>query len=393
MYYNKFCGEQVSALGFGAMRLPTCNGAIDIENSRRLLEYAYASGINYFDTGYRYLEGQSEVVLGNVLKQYPRHTWKIATKMPGHMILKKGGKITFRGYMRNEEPRSISDIFAEQLNKCGVEYFDFYLLHNLNDLSFGIYTDDELGIVDYLLKQKKEGKIKHLGFSTHGSVVTIKNFLDMYPGVFEFVQIQLNYFDWFCGDAKEQYDLITTYNLPMVIMEPCRGGVLANIDYNIAASLRKMAPSRTNAGWAFRFVQGLENVSVVLSGMSDMQQIEDNLNTFNQPCVLNDDEKNVLEEIAYKLKRMVLCTGCSYCCETCPAKIDIPGLIEIYNKYISGEINSVASGYIAEAEKCLNCLLCEKACPQQLKPNYILKELIRLSTEEKDSGEYNLKWK
>lgn len=366
MYYKNLCGNSVSSLGLGAMRLPVTNGKIDEKEATALIEGAIEGGINYFDTAYRYHDGDSERILGNILKRYPRKHWNLATKMPGHMMYKVNGRIAFRGYMCSEEYKSISEIFEEQLEKCQVDYFDYYLLHNVNDISYHLYADEDIGIIPYLCGQRKLGRIKHLGFSTHGSMNTIEKFVGQYD-CFEFVQIQLNYYDWFCGIAKGQYELLIKKGLPVIVMEPCRGGKLANLPKAQSNVLSHCNSDVSDASWAFRFLQSLDHVAVVLSGMSDRNQLNDNLKTFAGPNALKQEQYNLLKEIADSFGKLVLCTGCSYCCEACPGKIPIPQIMELYNGIV-GDISGLHVEDYKKAEKTLNkcrhCHLCEKSCPQ-----------------------------
>ncbi|MCL2867640.1 MAG: aldo/keto reductase, partial [Clostridia bacterium] len=215
MISKPFENLSLPLLGFGAMRLPVHGGAtskIDEDTVARMVDEAYAGGVRYFDTAYPYHDGESERVMGRLLKRYPRDSWYLADKYPGHQVLSD--------YVPGR-------IFEEQLKKCGVEYFDFYLLHNVCESSLGVYTDKALGIVDYFLEQKRLGRIKHLGFSAHGSAALMERFLDAYPGNMAFCQIQLNYLDWTFQNAKEKYELLMKRGIPVWVMEPIRGGKLA----------------------------------------------------------------------------------------------------------------------------------------------------------------------
>lgn len=245
MIYKQFQDLQLSTLGMGNMRLPIAGqkGPIDREKAREIIAYAYQNGVNYFDTAYRYHDGESEEVVGEALKAFPRDTWYLATKMPGHMMNFQNGKLGFQGYLAGLEISSPAAIFEEQLKKCGVEYFDFYLLHNLNETSYDLYTNEDLGMVEYLLEEKKAGRIRHLGFSTHARPETIERFLNRYD-CFEFAQIQLNYLDWTLQDAKRKYEILVEHNLPVIVMEPCRGGRLTNLDPQTTAMLKEALPQR-----------------------------------------------------------------------------------------------------------------------------------------------------
>lgn len=373
MRQNPFADLQVSALGMGNMRLPTLEerGPIDEQKAREIIEYAYHNGINYFDTAYRYHGGQSESFVGEVLSQFPRDTWYLASKLPGHMMNFENGKLGFQGYLSGEEVRSIADIFEEQLQKCRVEYFDFYLLHNLCETSFDFYVNEELGVVSYLLEQKKQGRIRHLGFSAHGRAETIAKFLDRYD-CFEFCQIQLNYLDWTLQDAKAKYDLLTKRNIPVIVMEPVRGGALARLGGEPAALLRQTRPDETMAGWAFRFLQSLPNVLVTLSGMTTLEQLKENIELFSSPAPLTQAEQDLLLQKAVPaMGDFIPCTACRYCCEACPRELDIPKLINMYNEVsysgfgtLNFTLNAMKEQELPAA--CIGCGACQKLCPQNI---------------------------
>ncbi len=373
MIYRHFCGLQVSYLGMGNMRLPSAveRGPIDEGKAREIVEYAYEHGVNYYDTGFRYHGGQSEEFVGKVLGQYPRGSWYLATKMPGHQMRFKNGKLELAGYLTGLSFSSPADIFEEQLKKCGVDYFDFYLLHNLSESSYDLYTDEELGIVEYLLEQKKAGRIRHLGFSAHARPETIENFLN-WRSCFEFAQIQLNYLDWTLQDAKRKYEIITDHGIPVVVMEPCRGGRLASLGDEAETMLRESRPTDTVASWAFRFLQSLPNVQVVLSGMSTIEQIVENVELFSKPDPATGEEKELLQQVVDVMVDLVPCTACRYCCEVCPQSLDIPRLISMYNEasYI-GITSSLRRSIdlLTEAElpsACLACGDCKELCPQDI---------------------------
>ena len=333
MIYKTFKDLKLSMLGMGNMRLPTEgeNGPIDVGKAREIIEYAYEHGINYFDTAYRYHNGQSELVVGEALSKYPRSSWYLASKMPGHMMNYIDGKLGFQGYLSGEPVSSPSAIFEEQLRKCGVDYFDFYLLHNVSESSYDIYTNEELGIVDYLLEEKKAGRIRHLGFSAHGRADTIERFLN-WRDCFEFVQIQLNYLDWDLQEARLSYELLQKRGIPVIVMEPCRGGRLTHFQPEIEARVKSERPGRSLASLAFDFVKSLSGVQVVLSGMTTLDQLKDNLQTFESREPLADTDKALISEIVSSLVSLVPCTACRYCCEECPQGLDIPKLISLYNE-------------------------------------------------------------
>jgi predicted aldo/keto reductase-like oxidoreductase len=372
MMYRRFHDLNLSQLGMGAMRLPTVGerGPIDEEKARKIIEYAYEHGVNYFDTAYGYHGGESERFVGKVLNQYPRESWHLATKVPGHMMRFSNGRLEFSGYMTGHTVASPAALFEEQLEKCGVGYFDFYLLHNLCETSYDFYTDEDLGVVEYLLVQKKAGRIHHLGFSAHGRAETIDKFLS-WKDCFEFVQIQLNYLDWTLQDAKRKYEVITDHGIPVIVMEPCRGGRLASLNEKADAMLEKARPNDSIASWAFRFLQSLPNVQVVLSGMTTMEQVVENVKLFSDPDPTTEEEKGLLQQAIATMVSLVPCTGCRYCCDACPQGLDIPKLISMYNdaSFENPFTLNFTLGAMTEEElpsACLACGACGELCPQDI---------------------------
>lgn len=359
MKYVDFQGKKLSMLGFGAMRLPTLSSAdeIDYAEAERMIDRAIEAGVNYFDTAYPYHGGNSEIVVGKILAKYPRESYYLATKYPGHQVLPD----------YNPAP-----IFEEQLKKCGVEYFDFYLLHNVCETSIDVYLDRELGVLDYFLEQKRLGRIKHLGFSTHGSPENIAEFLDAVGEHMEFCQVQLNYLDWTLQRAKEKCELLEKWHIPVWVMEPVRGGKLVNkLPDGAKEELRSLRPDESLASWCFRYLMTLSNMGVILSGMSTMEQLEDNIKTFSTDLPLSSDEVKTLYKIADGLKNSVPCTACRYCIKGCPMELDIPALLEIYNDLAYDP--AVLSAYKVEVlpenkrpSACIACGRCVKACPQNI---------------------------
>ena len=359
MKYVDFQGKKLSMLGFGAMRLPTLSSAdeIDYAEAERMIDRAIEAGVNYFDTAYPYHGGNSEIVVGKILAKYPRESYYLATKYPGHQVLPD----------YNPAP-----IFEEQLGKCGVEYFDFYLLHNVCETSIDVYLDRELGVLDYFLEQKRLGRIKHLGFSTHGSPENIAEFLDAVGEHMEFCQVQLNYLDWTLQRAKEKCELLEKWHIPVWVMEPVRGGKLVNkLPDGAKEELRSLRPDESLASWCFRYLMTLSNMGVILSGMSTMEQLEDNIKTFSTDLPLSSDEVKTLYKIADGLKNSVPCTACRYCIKGCPMELDIPALLEIYNDLAYDP--AVLSAYKVEVlpenkrpSACIACGRCVKACPQNI---------------------------
>ena len=372
MNYKQFKDKKISTLGMGYKRLPTVSedrGApIDEKKATEMIEYAYLNGINYFDTAYGYHGGESERLVGKVLKQFPRDTWYLASKMPGHMMTYKDGKLDFMGYMVGSKVESPRQIFEEQLEKCGVDYFDFYLLHNVCESSLDFYTNEELGVIDYLLEQKKAGRIKHLGFSSHGRAETIDKFLNTYD-CFEFVMIQINYLDWVLQDAKSKYEVITKHGLPVLAMESCRGGSLVSLDPTAEVMLKKARPNDPIVHWAFRFLQSLPNMQVVLSGMSNMDQLIDNIALFSKNDPATEEEKALLMDVVHTMADLVPCTACRYCCDDCPQELDIPKLISMYNEASNSPSFTMSFVLSAMTENelpsaCISCGNCMQMCPQ-----------------------------
>ena len=358
MIDSEFQDKRLGLLGFGTMRLPThADGSIDEAQVAEMAAYALEHGVNYFDTAYPYHGGESERVIGRVLSKYPRDSWYLATKYPGHQI-------SSTGY-------NPAEIFEEQLQKCGVEYFDFYLLHNVYEKSMEVYLDPKWGIIDYFKEQKRLGRIKHLGFSCHAETKGLKEFLDECGEDMEFCQIQLNYLDWTLQDAKGKYDLLTERGIPVWVMEPVRGGRLASLSDAEEAKLKALRPEDSVASWGFRFLQALPNVKMVLSGMSSMEQMVDNVKTFSEDKPLTAEETALLLDIAEGMKDSIPCTACRYCCDGCPAGLDIPGLISTYNELRFSPAVNVAMRieFMPEDKKptaCIGCGQCARMCPQNI---------------------------
>ena len=390
MIYKQFGTTTVSHLGMGNMRLPTIGerGPIDEDNARKIIEYAYEHGVNYFDTAFRYHEGESERFTGKILNQFPRDTWHLASKFPGHMLRKDGDKLVFTGFgeSRLEYYDSIEQIFQLQLDKCGVEYFDFYLLHGLQEASYDFYSDPSLGIIDYLLSEKKSGRIKHFGFSSHGRPESIEKYLTQWSGVFEFVQIQINYLDWTLQNAKEKYEIITSRGLHAVAMEPVRGGKLANLPTAADAILKEAKSSDSPAQWALRFLQGLPGpgMTVILSGMTEMSHVIENVDVMSRNNPTTEYENELLQKAVASMTNMVPCTACRYCEESCPQNLDISKLISMYNEAVNdggiGRIGDVLD-LMSEDEfpsACIACWECAKQCPQELEIPEILAKFAEL---------------
>ncbi len=369
MIYKQFQDLKLSALGMGAMRLPVIggdDGIIDVEASKAMVAYAYEHGVNYYDTAWGYHNGNSELVMGEALKAYPRESFYLATKFPGYDL--------------SNMPK-VKEIFEKQLEKCQVEYFDFYLFHNVCEMNIDSYLDDEkFGIYSYLMEQKKNGRIKHLGFSCHGAMPVLKRFLEAYGKDMEFCQLQLNYLDWTFQHGDAKVALLNECQIPVWVMEPLRGGKLAKLDPAYEKELKALRPDEEIAAWAFRFLQSIPGVTMILSGMSDMEQLEKNLATFREDRKLNDEEMRTLMGIAQKMLSAgtVPCTACHYCVSHCPQGLDIPHLLALYNEHAytgGGFIAPMALSALPEDKlpsACLQCRSCEQVCPQQIRISEVL---------------------
>ncbi|MBR4288182.1 MAG: aldo/keto reductase [Clostridia bacterium] len=356
-----FNGSSLPLLGFGCMRFPTVPGGttadIDVELTEKMIRYGMEHGVNYFDTAYPYHNGQSETVLGNILSKFPRESFYLADKFPGHQISK------------NYDPK---EVFEHQLKKCQTEYFDLYLLHNVFENSLPVYTDPKWGIMDYFIEQKKQGRIRHLGFSSHGSIEVMEKFLDLYGEHLEFCQIQLNYLDWTLQDAKAKVDFLNRRGIAIWVMEPVRGGKLANLSETSREKLSALRPDHSPAAWAFRFLQDIPGVKMILSGMSNFEQVKENIATFEEKAPLNEEETKLLLNIAETLKNSVPCTSCGYCVKGCPMELDIPFLLSIHNdlQVVKTFNTSMRIEFLPEEKKphnCISCGACSAICPQKIK--------------------------
>lgn len=363
MIYKEYQNKKLSALGLGAMRLPVIEGddsQIDEAVTLKMVDYAMKQGVNYYDTAWGYHNGQSEIVLGKALQSYPRESYYLADKFPGYDL---------------SNMDKVQQIFEKQLEKCKVGYFDFYLFHNVCEMNIDAYLDEKYGIFEYLMEQKKNGRIRHLGFSVHGSYDVMKRFLEAYGEYMEFGQIQLNYLDWSFQDAKAKVELLERYHIPVWVMEPLRGGRLANLSKEERAGLEQLRPEETIPAWAFRFLQSIPNVTMILSGMSNMEQLQANIRTFEKEEPLNEREMDMLLVTADRMvKKIALpCTACHYCVSHCPQGLDIPALLALYNEHCfteGGFIAPMALSAIPEEKHpnaCIGCRSCEAVCPQQIK--------------------------
>lgn len=363
MVYRKFKDLSLSALGMGAMRLPVIDGddsRIDEKAAADMVDYAMQHGVNYYDTAWGYHNGQSEIVMGKALGKYPRDSYFLADKFPGYDL---------------SNMDKVEEIFEKQLKKCGVDYFDFYLFHNVCEANIDAYLDPKYGILDYLLRQKQDGRIRHLGFSVHGSLEVMRRFLDGYGKEMEFGQIQLNYLDWSFQNAKAKVEMLSQCGIPVWVMEPLRGGRLAALTAGDEQKLYDLRPQESIPAWAFRFLQTIPGVTVTLSGMSNRQQLEENIRTFEADQPLNKQEMDTLLAIADDMvsKIVLPCTACNYCTSHCPQGLDIPHLLALYNEHCftqGGFIAPMALSAIPadkQPSACIGCRSCEAVCPQQIK--------------------------
>ncbi len=376
MIYRDFQGMKLSGLGFGAMRLPVVggnDGCIDQEQTFQMVDEAMAAGINYYDTAWGYHGGNSELVLGEALSKYPRESYYLADKFPGYDL--------------SNMPK-VKEIFEKQLEKTGAGYFDFYLFHNVCEMNINEYLDPKYGILDFLLEQKKNGRIRHLGFSCHGEMNILMRFLEAYGQHMEFCQIQLNYLDWEFQHGKEKVALLNERKIPVWVMEPLRGGKLAKLNGSMEQELKALRPNEEIPAWAFRFLQSIPGVSMILSGMSDLQQLRSNLRTFEADHPLNEEEMACLMKVSGEIQsqKSIPCTACHYCVSHCPQGIDIPRLIALYNEHLltvdyggMAFIAPMALMAIPEEKRpasCLHCQSCEQVCPQQIQISDFMSDFV-----------------
>lgn len=373
MINKEFKDLKISPLGLGCMRFPVLDGdhgKIDYGAAEEIIACSMENGINYYDTAWGYHNGNSEIVSGKILSRYPRESYYLASKFPGY---------------DRENLEKKEEIFERQLEKCGVDYFDFYLFHNVSERSAGDYLNPDYDLYGYLLQQKKNGRIRHLGFSTHGNCGTIRRFLEACGEGMEFCQIQLNYIDWTFQDGAEKLALLKEWNLPVWIMEPARGGQLAKLSEQHRARLNALRPGESDVSWAFRFLRSIPEVTVTLSGMSSCGQVEENVRTFSEEKLLSEEERETLFSIAGEMleKKSVPCTACRYCTESCPQKLDIPKLLALYNEHtftqsgIYAPIRDFLFPEGSDPRSCIGCRSCEKACPQQIKIADYMAELAK----------------
>lgn len=366
----KFKDIEVSRLGLGNMRLPVktpikreANPLIDYDKGQQLVDLAFENGVNYFDTAYMYHSGKSEKFIGTALKKYPRDSFYLADKLPIFMCPRKS---------------DMEKIFNKQLDRCEVDYFDFYLLHNLETKNWA--KCKRFGAVEFCEQKQKEGKIKYFGFSFHGTIEDLKDIVAYRK--WDFAQIQLNYLDWKNQKADEQYKILTEAGIPIIVMEPVRGGQLADPIKSVKTLFDNAEPDRSYASWAMRFVASHENVITILSGMNAPEQMLDNVNTLTDFKPMTDVELNICKNAASLIneKAVVPCTGCDYCAE-CPKEIKISSIFSIYNRLTNEEINeeTAKKEYAAlgcKASDCIACGKCKGHCPQSISIPELMKGKI-----------------
>lgn len=367
---RKFKDTEVSLLGLGAMRLPCktpikreANPLIDYKKGQELVDAAYNNGVNYFDTAYMYHAGKSEKFIGTALKKYPRDSYFLADKLPIWMCPKKA---------------DMEKVFRKQLERTDHDYFDFYLLHSLNKENYE--KCEKFGAYDFVLEKQREGKIKNIGFSFHGTIEDLKKIVSEHK--WDFAQIQMNYLDWKNQNAEEQYRILTDAGIPVIVMEPVRGGKLAEVSPDIEEMFKKAKPENSAASWAIQFVASHPNVMTILSGMNSLEQLNDNISTLTDFVPMTDTELNICQNAAAMMNKseIIPCTGCDYCAD-CPKDIKISTIFSVYNKLKTGEYTEeqAKSEYgkmDASADACIGCGKCSSHCPQSIRIPELMKNTI-----------------
>lgn len=366
MIYSDFKGIKLSKLGMGNMRLPSLTGTkgefpIDYPQAHQMIDLAIKNGVNYFDTAYVYQNGDSEKCVGEAMKRYPRDSFYIATKF---------------NYRANPDYKAV---FKEQLERLQTDHIDFYLLHCMSERNIDNLLS--CGCIEYFEQMKKEGKITYFGFSSHGKPETLRRFADAHK--WDFAQIQLNYLDWEFGTTEEEYNILTERNIPIIVMEPVRGGRLSSLTPELDAKLKREQSDWSVSSWAFRWLMTHKNIIVMLSGMSDMDQVKDNLKTFEKDNALNPAQVAFLKQITHDFKKgfTIPCTSCRYCTPNCPMNLDIPELLKIYNEY---KYNRRWEDNLKDIEpdkkpsNCIGCGSCAEHCPQNIDIPSIMKKLAKL---------------
>ena len=357
---DSYLGESIKKLGFGLMRLPMIGEEIDMEQTKRMVDTFMEKGFTYFDTAYVYIGGKSEVALKEaVVDRYPRDSFQCATKLPLWDL---------------KEPQEMEKIFQESLDRAGLEYYDFYLLHAMS--AERVAKADELGAWDFMKRLKAEGRAKHIGFSFHDTAEALEDILKAHPEM-EFVQLQINYVDWESESVQSRkcYEVARKYNKPVIIMEPVRGGSLAIMPPQVQQVFKEAEPENSVASWAVRYCASLEGIVTVLSGMSTEEQLNDNVSYMENFRPLNEGERATVQKVVDILNSLptIPCTACKYCVDGCPQKINIPGIFKamndltLYNNEVTARRsydNAVGEG--GKAGDCIQCGACEVHCPQKI---------------------------
>ena len=357
---DSYLGESIKKLGFGLMRLPMIGEEIDMEQTKRMVDTFMEKGFTYFDTAYVYIGGKSEVALKEaVVDRYPRDSFQCATKLPLWDL---------------KEPQEMEKIFQESLDRAGLEYYDFYLLHAMS--AERVAKADELGAWDFMKRLKAEGRAKHIGFSFHDTAEALEDILKAHPEM-EFVQLQINYVDWESESVQSRkcYEVARKYNKPVIIMEPVRGGSLAIMPPQVQQVFKEAEPENSVASWAVRYCASLEGIVTVLSGMSTEEQLNDNVSYMENFQPLNEGERATVQKVVDILNSLptIPCTACKYCVDGCPQKINIPGVFKamndltLYNNKVNAQRdynNATKEG--GKAGDCIQCGSCQAHCPQKI---------------------------
>ncbi|MCL1790659.1 MAG: aldo/keto reductase [Peptococcaceae bacterium] len=351
----KGTSDHVSLLGFGCMRLPTIDDNpkfIDMDKALEMVDYALEQGVNYFDTAYPYHMGASESFVGEALSRYPRESYHLATKMPIFAL-------------RHQE--EVERIFLKQLENCRTDYFDFYMLHSVNEEMFEVA--EKYAVYEFLKQKQEEGVIRRLGFSYHGGTELLGRLVERYP--FDFAQLQINYVDWDLQNAGHHYEIVTAKGIPVIVMEPVRGGALATLTESAREIFRAADAGASPASWALRYCASLPNVFCILSGMTTLEQLKDNVATLSGFKPLSEAEYDVINRalVAYRSAGVVPCTACGYCMD-CPSGVDIPRVFGLFNEWRATGNNTEYSigveqlGEEKNAGRCTACGVCVDLCPQ-----------------------------
>ena len=357
---DRYLGESIKKLGFGLMRLPMLGEEIDIEQVKKMADTFMSKGFTYFDTAYVYIGGKSEVALKEaVVDRYPRDSFQCATKLPLWDLMGAA---------------EMESTFQESLDRAGLKYYDFYLLHAMDHTK--VKKADEIDAWGFMKRIKEEGRAKHIGFSFHDSAEVLEGILASHPEM-EFVQLQINYADWEDDNVQSRkcYEVARKYNVPVIIMEPVKGGSLATMPEEIQKLYREANPELSGPSWAVRYAASLDGVITVLSGMSNEEQLNDNVSYMENFQPLSDAERETVQKAVEILNTLptIPCTGCKYCVDGCPQKINIPGIFEAMNEYIlynnlerakHSYKNAVKEG--GKASDCIQCGACEAHCPQHI---------------------------